>query len=48
MKNIVRWTPTQDFNALWNAFDRMLEDSFSVPAEHARTWGLALDVAEKD
>lgn len=48
MKRIVRWTPSRDINTLWNAFDRMFDDSYMMPTEQARTWGLALDVAEND
>lgn len=46
MKNIVRWNPTREISSFWNAFDRMLEDSYLQPVEHARSWGLALDVVE--
>lgn len=47
MRNIVRWTPSREFSSLWNAFDRMFEDSYMTPPEEqARSWGLALDVAE--
>ena len=48
MKHIVRWTPSRDFTTLWNNFDRMLDDSFMMPVDQARSWGLALDVAEND
>lgn len=48
MKRIVRWTPTRDISTLWNAFDRMFDDSYMMPTEQAQTWGLALDVAEND
>lgn len=49
MKNIVRWTPSREMSSLWNAFDRMFEDSYMMPAEQqARSWGLAVDVAEND
>ncbi len=48
MKNIVRWNPSREISSLWNAFDRMFEDSYMMPADQVRTWGLALDVAEND
>lgn len=48
MKRIVRWTPNRDINTLWNAFDRMFDDSYMMPSEQPRSWGLALDVAEND
>lgn len=48
MKKIVRWTPSREISSLWNAVDRMFEDSYMMPTEQVRNWGLALDVAEND
>ena len=49
MKNIVRWTPSREMSSLWNAFDRMFEDSYLMPNDQTpRSWGLAVDVAEND
>lgn len=48
MKKLVRWTPSRELGSVWDAFDRMFEHSYAMPAEQARTWGLALDVAEND
>ena len=48
MKKIVRWNPTREISSLWNTFDRMLEDSYRMPTNQVRNWGLAIDVAEND
>jgi len=48
MKNVVRWTPSREFGSLWNALDRMLDDSYMMPSDQVRNWGLALDVSEND
>ena len=48
MKNITRWNPSREVSSLWNALDRMFEDSYMMPTDQVRSWGLALDVAEND
>jgi len=48
MNRIIRWTPSRDLNTLWNSMDRMFSDSYPIAREHARSWGLALDVAENE
>ena len=48
MKKIVRWNPTHDMSSLWNAVDRMFEDSYMMPTNQVQNWGLALDVAENE
>ena len=48
MKNLVRWNPSRDISSIWNALDRMYEDSYPLHTQHARSWGLALDVIENE
>ena len=48
MNKLIRWNPNREISSLWNAFDRMFEDSYAMQADHARSWGLALDIAENE
>jgi HSP20 family protein len=48
MNRIIRWTPNREIQSLWDSMDRMFSDNYPTLEEHARTWGLALDVVENE
>ena len=48
MNKLMRYTPSRQVSSLWNAFDRMFDDSYEMMDNHARSWGLALDIAENE
>ena len=50
MTTLTRWEPFREMTAMRKAMDRLFGDSFEFPQQWERenTWGLALDVAEKD
>jgi HSP20 family protein len=48
MNKLIRWNPNREVSSLWNAFDRMFDDSYAMMDDHARSWGLALDIAENE
>jgi len=50
MYRLTRWNPVREFSALNRAMNRLLDDEILSMQEEqpAHTWGLALDVVEKD
>ncbi len=51
MSTLVRWNPMRDMMDLRREFDRLFENALDIPGfggESVTTWGLALDLVEKD
>lgn len=51
MSSLVRWNPFREMIDLRREFDRLFESALDMPpfgGESVTTWGLALDLVEKD
>ena len=51
MSTLVRWNPVREMMDLRRGFDRLFESALDMPgfgSESVATWGLALDLVEKD
>lgn len=51
MSTLVRWNPVREMMDLRREFDRLFESALDMPGfggESVATWGLALDLVEKD
>ncbi|MCB9445913.1 MAG: Hsp20/alpha crystallin family protein [Ardenticatenaceae bacterium] len=51
MSTLIRWNPVREMMDLRREFDRLFESALDMPAfggESVATWGLALDLVEKD
>ena len=51
MSTLVRWNPVREMMDLRRGFDRLFESALDMPGfggESVATWGLALDLVEKD
>ena len=45
---LTRWDPFQEMIQLRNTFDRLFDNNSPLTSAQTTTWGLALDVMEKD